>query len=328
MRFDAILTPPGIRLEHGDCRVIMAQLAEAGVRVDSIATDPPYHFASIVERFGKTDAAPARSRTFDQVSRRFIGQEWDGGEVAFEPATWRAAFELIKPGGYLAAFAASSNYHRMASAIEAAGFTVRDCLMWLYGTGMPKSHKVGDDMRTALKPAVEPICLAQRPIAARTIHGNIQAHGTGGLRIEACHVGERYPANVAHDGSAEVVQLLGDAARFYYCAKAGPLDRLGSDHPTVKPVELMRWLLRLITPQGGTTLDPFAGTGSTGVAAHTENLQSILIEREIRFIQDCQARLRWLGGRGAHTAQARHREVETGKAQGADLPLFTGSPAP
>lgn len=110
---------------HGDCLDVMTTLAAVGTLVDSIVTDPPYHLT------GKPGGAQG-----------FMGKEWDGGDIAFRPETWRRCYDLLKPGGYLLAFSASRTYHRMACAIEDAGFDIRDQLMWLYGTGFPKSHDV------------------------------------------------------------------------------------------------------------------------------------------------------------------------------------------
>jgi site-specific DNA-methyltransferase (adenine-specific) len=137
----------------------------------------------------------------------------------------------------------------------------------------------------------------------------------------------RWPANVCHDGSDEVVKAFpdggggfgvrggdrqseygfgaggvvgfgdsGSAARFFYSSKADADDRLGSKHPTVKPVDLMRWLVRLITPPGGTCLDPFAGSGTTGMACMAEGIDCILIEREAEYVADIKARIAHVRG--------------------------------
>lgn len=212
---------------------------------------------------------------------------------------------------------------------------------------------------TALKPAWEPIVLARKPFPG-SVAENWLEHGTGGLNIDGCRVGERekpkvtdpkrtsntygeidspggkllppgrHPANIIHDGSPDVVSLFpeapgqlrrvgpehgdrpsrgifgdfgprpdseprsdgGSAARFYYSAKADSDDRIGSSHPTVKPVDLMMWLVRLVTPKGGIVLDPFAGSGSTGEAAWAEGMRCILIERETKFCADIRRRLK------------------------------------
>jgi len=185
---------------------------------------------------------------------------------------------------------------------------------------------------TAAKPAWEPICLARKPLAkGMTVAAGVLAHGTGALNINGCRVATtenlndggysggakraedatsyatgvtagafvqptgRWPANLVHDGSDEVLAGFpgadsGSAARFFYCAKAGKGDRAGSKHPTVKPVSLMRWLVRMITPPGGVVLDPFAGSGTTGQAAMEEGFRAVLIEREAEYVADIRRR--------------------------------------
>ena len=114
--------------------------------VDSIVTDPPYHLTSIVKRFGKEGSAPAQYGTdgvFARSSKGFMGKEWDGGDIAFRPEVWAAALRVAKPGAYLMAFGGTRTFHRMACAIEDAGWEIRDTVMWVYGSGFPKSHNVG-----------------------------------------------------------------------------------------------------------------------------------------------------------------------------------------
>jgi DNA modification methylase len=130
----------------------------------------------------------------------------------------------------------------------------------------------------------------------------------------------RWPANILHDGSDEIVAVFGEASRFFYSAKADADDRIGSKHPTVKPVDVMRWLCRLVTPPGGTILDPFAGTGTTGEAAFHEGFRAILIEREEAYQADIARRME-LAVAGPMT-----RRVESIKARGRAAPaddLFT-----
>ena len=239
------------------------------------------------------------------------------------------------------AFSSTRTYHRMVCAIEDAGFEIRDQLAWIYGSGFPKSQNVGkmidkkagktkdaqkyDGWGTALKPAQEPIVLARKPLSEKTVAANVVKYGTGAIDIDNSRVGDeannkgRWPANIIHDGSEEVLELFPEAgnasaARFFYCAKANKQDRndgceeitaksitnakgngLGrvcnicsasilkpcecennswilpvtnkNNHPTVKPTMLMQYLVRMITPVGGTVLDPFNGSGSTGKAA-------------------------------------------------------------
>lgn len=303
----------------GDCRDEVRGLPEDSV--DACITDPPYSLASISKRFGKEGSAPAKYGTdgaFARTSAGFMGQKWDTGEVAHDPEFWAQILRVLKPGGHVAALGGAKTCHRLVCAIEDGGFEIRDCCCWIYSSGFPKRPGL-------LKPAYEPIVIAKK-------------HGPGGLNIEACRIvtGEstlrfnhagtqglgwrtgkkahlngsdagRWPANVAHDGSAEVEAAFGPASRFFYSAKADALDRLGSRHPTVKPVALIRWLQRLVTPPGGTILDPFAGSGTTATAALAEGFDAILIEREPQYIAEIERRLAYHRGEGGHSGQLRAR---------------------
>jgi DNA modification methylase len=179
---------------------------------------------------------------------------------------------------------------------------------------------------TALKPAYEPICLARKPLSEKTVAENVLRWGTGAINVDGCRVGDeqtetvrngnsggvkfgrdervgrwlnppgRFPANLCHDGSEDVLAgfpetASGSAARFFYSAKADKDDRAGSKHPTVKPVALKRWLARMITPPGGLILDPFAGTGTTAQAALLEGFNCILMEREAEYVADIEWRM-------------------------------------
>jgi len=524
-----------VRVEHGDCLAVLPALLAEGVLVDSVVCDPPYHLTSIVKRFGGDNAAPAMvgaTGAYARASKGFMGKQWDGGDIAFRPETWAAVMAVMKPGAHLIAFGGSRTFHRMAVAIEDAGFEIRDTLFYCYGSGFPKSHNInkalakevcqcradalrerdlrsvrnaglsaskhpedqrceilldglsqqdtseywsaraepeatggkqprmegwgdaqatkgqlhgrplcasasvdsadgaegrlhhgasacdGADVRvsadahrgrepqgsqpgeqspeqpriisdecgsqarggwpvcgrcckpiipeglgSALKPAHEPIVLARKPLAkGHTIAANVLAHGVGGLNIDACRIagektaapvgvfrgsdigasglrGERngsqdalgrWPANLIHDGSDEVIAAFpserpggrpvtgrgdsapiwgnaghqdfagyadsGSAARFFYSAKADAADRCSSKHPTVKPTDLMAYLCRLVTPPGGLVLDPFAGSGSTGMACLREGFDAILIEREAEYVADIRRRIAHVSG--------------------------------
>lgn len=330
MKFETIHFK-NILLYPGDCMEVLKRLPDNIVH--SVVTDPPYHLASIVKRFGGANAAPAQFGTdgaYARASKGFMGKEWDGGDIAFSVPLWSEVLRVLKPGGHVVSFAASKNYHRMAVAIEDAGFEIRDQIMWLYGTGFPKSHNVGkvhpewDGWGTALKPAHEPICLARKPLSEKTVAANVKRWGTGAINIESSRTDEgRFPANVVHDGSDEVQDAFpdskscdtpsnakpsgkifggsrsqgaiypgerGSAARFFYSAKASKEDRAGSSHPTVKPVKLIEWLVTMVTPPGGVVLDMFAGTGTTGQAAINCNCRAALIEREEEYINDIRRR--------------------------------------
>ena len=133
-----------VELLHGDCRTVMAGLPAASV--DAVVCDPPYHLTSIVKRFGNPNSAPAQYGTdgvYARSSKGFMGKVWDGGDVAFQPEIWAAALRVAKPGAYLLAFGGTRTFHRMAVAIEDAGWEIRDTVMYVYGTGFPKSHNVG-----------------------------------------------------------------------------------------------------------------------------------------------------------------------------------------
>jgi DNA modification methylase len=419
-----------VRILIGDMRERLRDLPDNSV--DSCVCDPPYHLTSIVKRFGSKSAAPAKvgkTGAYARASRGFMGQQWDGGDVAFDPETWAEVLRVLKPGGHLLAFSGTRTYHRMAVAIEDAGFEVRDMIAWHYGSGFPKSHDVakaitaqelhggsnpqairkarqGEDYAptgqsdyrkgrafsaeiehdrrateltdaakqwegygTALKPATEPICLARKPLSEKSVAANVLKWGTGALNIDGCRIdgvkpklttidsdkrnnpilqtksatntGEmttegRWPANLVHDGSAEVVagfpdapgQLYtvkgtepsspfaniygdmpnragsaeprgdsGSAARFFYCAKATTEERGESNnHPTVKPVELMRWLTRLVTPKGGLVLDPFMGSGSTALACDAEQFNFIGCELSADYAAIAERRIRDAAG--------------------------------
>ena len=435
-----------IRLHNHDCLEVIKTMIEDEVFVDSIVTDPPYHLTSIVKRFGKEGSAPAQEGTdgaFARASKGFMGKEWDGGDIAFRPETWELALKLLKPGGYILAFSASRNYHRMAVAIEDAGFEIRDQMMWLYGSGFPKSLNLGNGWGTALKPAHEPIVMARKSLEG-TNKQNMEKYGVGGINIDGCRIeGEvkhppnnpdfrdaakqamakggvdklsfgqdrdapikrkttnrksrskdgvwtdgnsgmkaegsqfadadpkgRFPSNVMHDGSEVVKDIFpttsksaggggtktvsknktvftgdwgnkeydetigygdeGSAARYFYCPKTSKAEKnKGLDsfetkksgmsggaqskgegydkgqgiglnrvierkntHPTVKPIELMKYLCRMVTPKGGTVLDPFMGSGSTGCAAKDEGFNFIGIEKEKEYFDIADARIK------------------------------------
>ena len=388
--------------------------------IDSVVTDPPYGLS-------------------------FMGKQWDYDVPSKE--LWLEVFRVLKPGGHLLSFGGSRTYHRLAVGIEEAGFEIRDQIMWVYGSGFPKSLNIGKavdklqgnervvvgnrkahDIRgnalmeatvpeykkeisqieinitkgnspyegwgTALKPAHEPIVLARKPLAEKTVAKNVLKWGTGGINIDDSRVGNeertvpihsddkkddttifglhptiqhervattegRFPANFIHDGSDEVVDMFpdsksnwknkdihkgdlgisnnfgasgitgnhyddsGSASRFFYCAKASKSERnAGLDgfekrftktmndgiggrehnekeptaynsnhHPTVKPVALMRYLARLITPKQGTVLDPFMGSGTTGIACKLEGFEFVGIEIDKEYFKIAEARI-------------------------------------
>jgi len=319
-------------LYHGDCLEIMQTMSDNSI--DSIITDPPYGLS-------------------------FMNKDWDCGVPGI--AFWTEALRVAKPGAHLLAFGGTRTFHRLAVAIEDAGWEIRDTVMWVYGSGFPKSHQ-------HLKPAWEPIIVARKPLMG-TVAQNVLAWGTGAINVDACSVecvneedrlssarpnctgkqyhsntygdgkcgmtgvsaSGRWPANVIHDGSDEVVGLLNDAARFFYCAKASKRDRdegcegleevksgmsngaqihgegydkgqgIGlnrvikrkNTHPTVKPTSLMQYLCRLVTPPKGIILDPFMGSGSTGKSATLEGFNFVGIEIDEEYLKIARARIDW-----------------------------------
>ena len=298
---------------QGDCQAVMKTLRDNSV--DSAVSDSPYGLD-------------------------IMGKKWDSSVPSVD--IWKEVYRVLKPGGHLLAFAATRTYHRLAVNVEDAGFEIRDQIAWLCGNGCPKSLNVGKETGhaehqgwgTGLKPAMEPIVVARKPLIG-TVAANVLKHGTGALNIDGCRIpcdvsqkAGRWPANVIHDGSDEVVAQFptkkaagkakaavqtagsmwniggkrssvpggpaygdgGSAARFFYSAKASKADRAGSNHPTVKPVSLMRYLCRLVTPPGGTVIDPFAGSGTTGQAAIEEGFNAILIELEDEYAADIRKR--------------------------------------
>lgn len=386
-----------VRLIQGDCLDVLPRLRANGERFESCITDPPYHLTSITNRFGRPGSAPAQpgnDGAFVRQTAGFMGRSWDGGDIAFRPETWAAVRGVLRPGAYLAAFGSTRGFHRMACAIEDAGFEIVTTLMWVFGSGKPTSHnaekaidrhlgltgvakpyraptrrmKTGSMQNksgswskqdqsyqphnyrgatpesrrwhgygTGLKPAYEPIVLARVPWEG-TLANNLLTYGCGALNIDDCRIWPedydgtqegRWPANLLHDGSDEVLDAFpdapgqqgpvaydgrprqgnvygrmvragtsgppredsGSAARFFYCAKAGQEDRCGSTHPTVKPAALMRWLTRLIVPPHGRVIDPFAGTGSTGAAADALGHDAVLIEREADYVADAERKV-------------------------------------
>jgi site-specific DNA-methyltransferase (adenine-specific) len=404
-----------VTVHHGDSREVMKTIADASI--DSCVCDPPYALVATLKRFANSPRCESTELSaagpYMRTGRGFMGQKWDTGETAFSADFWAEVLRVLKPGAHIVAFSGTRTYHRLACAIEDAGFEIRDQLAWLYGSGFPKSHNQKGEWEgwgTALKPALEPIVLARKPLDG-TVASNVLQHGTGALNIDASRIGYdmsdtnaatnplyrkisgyananasdqnstsfrlkdgkgernpnnlgRWPANVIHDGSDEVVEAFpeapgqqratgpefgakssvncygefatraasdprdggGSASRFFYSAKADAEDRLGSKHPTVKPVDLMSYLCRLVTPPGGVVLDPFAGTGTTGLGAIREGFSAILIEREAEYIADINRRLAWARGEGRLTALETGR-VDPTKAAGADLPLFSGDAA-
>lgn len=430
---DAAYRDDRVTLYHGDCLDVLAELGDASV--DSVVTDPPYG----LEFMGKEWDAPWKSDGENLWATRDKSQDLSGKSsspfLAAAVNKYRAGLpfqnwcelwateclRVLKPGGHLLAFGGTRTWHRLACAVEDAGFEIRDNIAWLYGSGFPKSLDVSkaidkaagaerkalstsqnwgastasdgkqaygdyagewtvtapatDDAKrwagwgTALKPAFEPIVVGRKPLSG-IVAATVLAHGTGALNIDGCRVGTdeliashqgtngaagltygkrreyvpgssgethnkgRWPSNVVIDDAtaAEVDRQsgtlhsqnpdtrksrskttgttgfgtglsveyadTGGASRFFptfrYQAKAPTDERPTADgiaHPTVKPLDLMRWLVRLVTPPGGLVLEPFAGSGTTAEACIHEHLNCIAIEREADYLPLIIARL-------------------------------------
>lgn len=360
------------QLHVGRCEEVLKTLPDNSV--DAIVTDPPYGLS-------------------------FMNHKWDYDVPTVDQ--WRECLRVLKPGGHLLAFGGSRTvYTDLSLTLTDAGFEIRDQILWIYGSGFPKSHNLDGDFDgwgTALKPAHEPIVMARKPFK-QTVSANMNEHGTGAINIDACRIPTdealnggtggllshqrdgtqpvadyeqapegRWPANIIHDGSEEVIacfpanagaaapvtgnepsaastgQVLGmrkrvatvhhgdkgSAARFFYCAKVKPKERdeglerfiatsasdmtggrkegsvgindpragagrtngAKNNHPTVKPIALMSYLCRLITPPGGTVLDPWMGSGSTGRAAIEEGFNFIGIDLNPDYVTIASARI-------------------------------------
>jgi DNA modification methylase len=425
---EPVIVVENARVFHGDCRDVLRSLPDNSV--DSVVTDPPYELG-------------------------FMGKKWDSSGIAYDVTVWSECLRVLKPGGHILAFGGSRTWHRLAVALEDAGFELRDSIAWIYGSGFPKSLDVSKaiDKRagaerevvgtqiaaiapgsgnyvggnrvevplmgnpitfeaqkwqgwgTALKPAFEPVVVGRKPLVG-TVAENVLAWGVGGLNIDGSRIGMngekvaefgtptkarggimnnmgepmdneklaasyektnllgRWPANVILDEvtaglldeqsgvtksaggrigkkDASTVDFglsgkyekgdpgfgdTGGASRFFYVAKASKRDRnegleeleairhadrvaddrVGGDnprnrsnqakqnfHPTVKPTQLMRYLIKLVTPPGGTVLDPFTGSGSTGKAALLDGFEFVGAELTAEYLPIIEGRLRW-----------------------------------
>ena len=394
---------------HGDCVEEMRQLPEASVH--AVVTDPPYGINFMGKAWDAPGGMLGQMATGDEQRGAYAyGGSHSRGYADNDNAAFGAWCEtwlteclrVLKPGGHLLAFGGTRTWHRLAVAVEDAGFEIRDSMAWLYGSGFPKSLDVSKAIDraagalaheskrfivagqtgklinpptkgyvppapatdaakqwqgwgTALKPAFEPIVVARKPLTG-TVAANVLEHGTGALNVDGCRIGSdedtrwnarggdnglggtgtfqirerraedmpetsgRWPANVILDEhtaaivdeqsgvstsgaaglkgssgfadgySGEYSVPYGDtggASRFFYAAKAPSEERPtgnGTAHPTVKPLDLMRWLVRLVTPPGGIVLEPFAGSGTTVEACIKEDVRCIAIEREADYL--------------------------------------------
>lgn len=213
-----------------------------GERFHALFCDPPYHLTSIVKRFGKKDSAPAEfgsDGVFSRSSSGFMGQVWDGGDVAFQSETWASILPVLYDGAFGMAFSASRNWHRLAVAIEDAGFIIHPTIFgWLNGQGFPKStrvHKEGkgvfDGHRyglQALKPAVEPIIVFQKPYKGRA-RDNILTTGAGVLNIDDSRIStsDEYVINRFDDGAKPFGNGAGHKYSTIHVPQSNPKNRQG-----------------------------------------------------------------------------------------------------
>jgi site-specific DNA-methyltransferase (adenine-specific) len=321
------------RVLYGDCLELLADLQAHSI--DAVVCDPPYGINFQGRRW---DGQAIRESAATTTSRRHLSsgeafQEWT--------RSWASeCLRLLKPSGHLLAFGSPRTFHRLASGLEDAGFELRDTLMWVYASGMPKSRRLPGGQGTALKPAWEPIVLARKQ-PDETVEHNLRRHGVGALNIDACRIEERWPANVllghhhrctphacATDCALSAIDHADKRAhassgstppsRLFFSSKVSRSERdagceqfpprdlnlfpnaqrsspapqaARNPHPTVKPIALMRWLVRLACPPGGLVLDPFCGSGSTGAAAVIEGRRFLGIERETAYIEIARARI-------------------------------------
>jgi site-specific DNA-methyltransferase (adenine-specific) len=307
------------RLLEADALLALTKLPDSCV--DVIVVDPPYGIGFKGESWDGADIYRAASQHGERLS--------DGEAFSAWAKTWAAECRrVLKPGGHMVAFGAPRTFHRLTCGVEDAGLEIRDVLMWIYAQGAPKARELPGGLAPMLKPAYEPILLARKPLVDTTPR-NLETWGTGALNIEASRVNAYWPAHLAFSHAPGCTDTrctrscpagLLDAAhpelrpsRMFFCAKASKQEReagceelpLQSDrlysrpavrlrrniHPTVKPVGLMRWLVGLVTPPGGVVLDPFAGSGATGIAAVMEQRLFLGIEREPKYIDIACARL-------------------------------------
>ncbi|MCU1488931.1 MAG: Adenine-specific methyltransferase [Acidimicrobiaceae bacterium] len=423
-------------IREGDCIEVMQAMPESSI--DSVVCDPPYGLEFMGKDWDSFGRDTGNGANRSSAEGRGINSFQAGRPFQAWTETWaREALRVLKPGGHLIAFGGTRTHHRLAVGVEDAGFEIRDSLIWLYGSGFPKSLNLDgahEGWGTALKPGHEPVVVARRPLEG-TVAANVLEHGTGALNIDGCRIahatvnggnlaenphlresikntgstfgadGElvqnatgRWPANIvlSHTedcvcvgerrvptgtavASMETVETwdcapgcpvaaldeqsgesrssggrigqkpetgsiygggkglgydgytagdpgfgdTGGASRFFYCAKASRAERnaglndfekrplLWSDgeqspgtfqsdgtdrsaqnfHPTVKPIELMRWLVRLVTPPNGIVMDPFTGSGTTGCAAVLEGFDFIGIERDKDYPAIARARI-------------------------------------
>lgn len=369
-----------MKLINGDSLEALRELPSSSI--EALVTDPPYGLGAMTQKqVTECLSAWSAGEAWEPSGRGFMGKEWD--KWVPPPELWREVLRVLKPGAHGLVFAGSRTQDLMSVSLRLAGFEVRDTLMWLYGSGFPKSHDVskaldkvagvdrevvGESKRhgggrsdifkeagtnpvtkpateqakqwegwgTALKPAYEPCILVRKPLEG-TVAQNVLEHGCGGINVDGCrfgdsssisvsrhkahngfegrsfrmkerpfcapHTGGRYPTNVLLDEASALrldEQAGRNVSRFFYSGKTSrgereaglpQGDKRANVHPTVKPIELMRYLVRLVTPPQGTVLDPFMGSGSTGCACALEGVDFVGVEREAEYHRIAEQRI-------------------------------------
>jgi len=308
-----------LQLFLGDCIEEMKKIPSNSIH--SVVTDPPYNL-------------------------EMDKSKWDNFGSNAQFSMWcrvwaKECFRVLRPGGYMISFSSPRTYHRMVCGIEDAKFNIKDCINWLYFSGVPKSQHYGkidarlEGWSTALKPCFEPAVLAQKPLQEKTVAEQLLKSRTGAMNIGAtrfaygdpCWVGPQHDHSGQWDkptltnftkGSCLInssrrkrVDLSSYkpkggrwAGNIYHCKKASRKEKnLGLEltegmdqnpHPTVKPLKLIKWCIRLITAEGGTVLDPFMGSGTTAIAAVLQDYNVIGIEQNELYYSIIKRRIEWV----------------------------------
>jgi site-specific DNA-methyltransferase (adenine-specific) len=273
------------QIHTGDNQTILKTFDENSL--DGCVTDPPYGMGM---------------------------EEWDGSVPTTE--TWQEVLRVLKPGAFCLSFCSPELYHRMAMNVEQAGFRIMDMINWIVTTKMAKTNR--------LKPAHEPIVVAQKPFTG-TIRENSDKWGTGMITIDGARVpwDGRPPtgwtrgghqrrvfgksdtqSDRAKDGTMDAnpdgrypSDVMGhfdqpDIQKYFYAPRVTRREKGEyNDHPTVKPINLMRYLVRIYTPAGGKVLDPFNGTGTTGIASIQEGRSYVGIELSEHYREISEQRI-------------------------------------
>jgi site-specific DNA-methyltransferase (adenine-specific) len=321
-----------IQLLHGDCLEVMARLRDEGATFDSVITDPPFGWSFMGRKWDSPDTVAFRADTWRlamallppggimaafggaKSHHRLMCAVEDAGFEIFDVCMWlhgqgfpkgrtqlKPAYEPIilarKPTkGPVRVL--NIDKCRIATPEILKGSTVRDDIRGgNYASGhRPNPGDIPDYVQHAAGRWPANILHSGEPEVLDLFASfGKKTSGKPGIMRKAEYDRAAYGAESRPPGTPMVDHGdTGTVARFYYCAKASKAERAGSKHPTIKPQSLLRWLVRLITPPGGTVLDCFAGSGSTGMAALAEGRSAVLIEREAEHIEDARRRLGWL----------------------------------